>query len=123
METLARTGAPVTLVVFSNSVFGWIKAGQNSGFGQRYFSVDFSQTNHARVAEPFGLKAWRVEDPSQLRGALAAAIENGGPKLGDVVTQPLQAAAAPVTGGLVDQEGVGSGKYMSVREDLGYRRT
>src|SRR3546814_10750567 len=69
------------LVVFSNSVFGWIKAGQNSGFGQRYFSVDFSQTNHARVAEAFGLKAWRVEDPSQLRGALAAAIEHGGPTL------------------------------------------
>src|SRR3546814_9176303 len=44
METLARTGAPVTLVVFSNSVFGWIKAGQDSGFGKRYFSVDFSQT-------------------------------------------------------------------------------
>src|SRR3546814_149429 len=54
METLARTGAPVTLVVFSNSVFGWIKAGQDSGFGKRYFSVDFSQTNHARVAEAFG---------------------------------------------------------------------
>src|SRR3546814_4561982 len=46
METLERTGAPVTLVVFSNSVFGWIKAGQDSGFGKRYFSVDFSQTNH-----------------------------------------------------------------------------
>src|SRR3546814_18972880 len=65
METLARTGAPVTLVVFSNSVFGWIKAGQDSGFGKRYFSVDFSQTNHARVAEAFGLKAWRVESPSR----------------------------------------------------------
>lgn len=97
LETLARIGAPVTLVVFSNSVFGWIKAGQNSGFGKRYFSVDFSQINHAQVAEAFGLKAWRVEDPSQLRGALAAAIEHGGPTLVDVVTQPLHEAAAPVT--------------------------
>src|SRR3546814_17237091 len=97
METLARTGAPVTLVVFSNSVFGWIKAGQDSGFGKRYFSVDFSQTNHARVAEAFGLKAWPVEDPSQLRGALAAAIAHGGSTLADVVTQPPPAAAAPVT--------------------------
>ncbi|MEC5293150.1 thiamine pyrophosphate-binding protein [Aurantimonas sp. C2-6-R+9] len=97
METLVRTGAPVTLVVFSNSVFGWIKAGQDSGFGQRYFSVDFSQTNHARVAEAFGVKAWRVEHPSELRSALAAAIEHGGPSLVDVVTQPLHEAAAPVT--------------------------
>ncbi|WP_119168718.1 thiamine pyrophosphate-binding protein [Algihabitans albus] len=97
METLARTGAPITLVVFSNSVYGWIKAGQHSGFGQRYFSVDFSQTDHARVAEAFGLKAWRVEDPAELRGALAAAIEHGGPSLVDVVSQPLHEAAAPVT--------------------------
>lgn len=97
METLARTGAPITLIVFSNSVYGWIKAGQHSGFGQRYFSVDFNQTDHARVAEAFGLKAWRVEDPAELRGALAAAIEHGGPSLVDVVSQPLHEAAAPVT--------------------------
>lgn len=97
METLVRTNAPVTLVVFSNSVYGWIKAGQNSGFGQRFFSVDFNRTDHAKVAEAFGLKAWRVEDPSELRGALAAAVEHGGPSLVDVVSQPLHEAAAPVT--------------------------
>lgn len=97
METLARTGAPVTLIVFSNSVFGWIKAGQNSGFGQRYYSVDFNRTDHARVAEAFGLKAWRVEDPADLRGALSAALEHGGPTLVDVISQPLHEAAAPVT--------------------------
>src|SRR3546814_11198035 len=87
METLARTGAPVTLVVFSNSVFGWVKAGQDSGFGKRYFSVDFSQTNHARVAEAFGLKEWRAEAPSQLRGAQAAALGPGGRKPVGVGTQ------------------------------------
>ncbi|WP_421706762.1 thiamine pyrophosphate-binding protein [Algihabitans sp.] len=97
METLVRSGAPITLIVFSNSVYGWIKAGQHSGFGQRYFSVDFNQTDHARVAQAFGLKAWRVEDPAELRGALAAAIEHGGPSLVDVVSQPLHEAAAPVT--------------------------
>lgn len=97
METLVRVGAPVTLIVFSNSAYGWIKAGQNAGFGQRYFSVDFNTTDHARVAEAFGLKAWRVEDPSDLRRALAAAIEHGGPTLVDVVSQPLHEAAAPVT--------------------------
>lgn len=97
METLARTGAPVTLIVFSNSVFGWIKAGQNAGFGRRFFSVDFNRTDHARVAEAFGLKAWRVQDPAELRGALAAALEHGGPTLVDIISQPLHEAAAPVT--------------------------
>jgi acetolactate synthase I/II/III large subunit len=97
IETLIRTRAPVTLVVLSNSSFGWIKAGQDSGFGRRYFSVDFNRTDHARVAEAFGIKAWRVEDPADLRGALAAAVEHDGPTLVDVVVQPLHEAAAPVT--------------------------
>lgn len=97
LETIVRLKVPVMMVVVSNSVFGWIKAGQKSGFGQRYFSVDFSRTDHAKVAEAFGVKAWRVTDPDQLGAALAAAAEHGGPALVDVVTQPLHEARAPVS--------------------------
>lgn len=97
METIARLNLPVTLVVVSNAVYGWIKAGQRSGYGGRYFSVDFQRTDHARVAEAFGLKAWRVEDPAALKPALKAAFEYGGPTLVDVVCQPLHEAKAPVS--------------------------
>ncbi|MEM9682065.1 MAG: thiamine pyrophosphate-binding protein [Pseudomonadota bacterium] len=97
LETLVRLQLPITLVVVSNSVFGWIKAGQKSGYEERYYSVDFSRTNHARVAEGFGLKTWRVEDPADLRGAFKAALAEGGPSLVDVVCQPLQEAHAPVS--------------------------
>lgn len=97
METLVRLNLPITLVVISNSVFGWIKAGQKSGYDERYYSVDFSRTNHAKVAEGFGLKTWRVEDPADLRGALKAATDHGGPTLVDIICQPLQEARAPVS--------------------------
>ena len=59
--------------------------------------MDFSRTDHARVAEAFGLKAWRVEDPQELEPALRKAIEEGGPTLVDVIAQPLQEARAPVS--------------------------
>src|SRR2546425_9624119 len=39
-------------------------------FNQRYFSVDFRRTEHARVAEAFGVKAWRVADPMQLHATV-----------------------------------------------------
>ena len=68
LETIVRHKLPITMIVFSNSTYGWIKAGQKTGFGERYFSVDFDRTDHARVAEAFGVKAWRVEDPAELRG-------------------------------------------------------
>ncbi len=97
LETIVRLKVPLLMVVVSNSTYGWIKAGQKSGFGQRYFSVDFSRTDHARVAEAFGVKAFRVESPESLKPALAAAAELGAPALVDVITQPLHEARAPVS--------------------------
>jgi acetolactate synthase-1/2/3 large subunit len=97
LETLVRYHVPLMIVVVSNAAYGWIKAGQKSGFGERYFSVDFTRTDHARVAEAFGVRAWSVSDPARLREALAAAAEHGGPALVDVHTQPLHEARAPVS--------------------------
>ncbi|MFZ9447821.1 MAG: thiamine pyrophosphate-binding protein [Alphaproteobacteria bacterium] len=97
METIVRNRVPVTMVVVSNSVFGWIKAGQKTGYDGRYFSVDFNRTDHAAVAAAFGVRSWRVEDPAELRQTLRTAIEHGGPTLVDVVCQPLNEARAPVS--------------------------
>jgi acetolactate synthase-1/2/3 large subunit len=97
LETIVRQGVPVTMVVISNAAYGWIKAGQKSGFNERYFSVDFSRTDHARVAAAFGVKSWRVEDPAELDATLRRAVEAGGPTLVDIVCQPLHEARAPVS--------------------------
>ena len=96
-ETVVRRNMPITFIVFSNSVFGWIKAGQKSGFGKRFFSVDFNRTDHAAVASAYGIKSWRVEQPGELDAALAAALAHDGPSLVDIISQPLQDAAAPVS--------------------------
>ncbi|MCY3880204.1 MAG: thiamine pyrophosphate-binding protein [Rhodobacteraceae bacterium] len=96
-ETVTRKNLPITFIVFSNAVYGWIKAGQRTGFDARYFSVDFSRTDHRSVAEAFGLKAWRVEDPEKLQDVLKSAVEHPGPTLVDVISQPLHEAAAPVS--------------------------
>ncbi|MRG71244.1 thiamine pyrophosphate-binding protein [Alphaproteobacteria bacterium HT1-32] len=96
-ETVVRRNMPITFIVFSNSVFGWIKAGQKSGFGKRFFSVDFNRTDHAAVASAYGIKSWRVEQPGELDAALTAALAHDGPSLVDVISQPLQDAAAPVS--------------------------
>ncbi len=97
LETLARLRLPITLVVISNATYGWIKAGQKAGYDKRYFSVDFSETDHAKVAEAFGVKAWRVTQPDQLGKALKEAISSQKPTLVDIVCQPLHEARAPVS--------------------------
>jgi acetolactate synthase I/II/III large subunit len=97
LETAVRLRLPVTFIVISNAVYGWIKAGQKTGYGERYFSVDFGVTDHAKVAEAFGVRSWRVFEPSQLKGVLKSAIEHSGPSLVDIVCQPLHEARAPVS--------------------------
>jgi acetolactate synthase-1/2/3 large subunit len=97
LETAARYRLPITFIVISNANFGWIKAGQKSGYGQRYFNVDFTVTDHAAVAAAFGVKSWRVTEPGELAKALREALGHGGPSLVDVVTQPLHEAKAPVS--------------------------
>jgi len=97
LETAVRLKLPITFVVISNAVYGWIKAGQKSGFGQRYFSVDFGVTDHAKVAEAFGVRSWRVTQPSELSTIVKKALASDGPTLVDIVCQPLHEARAPVS--------------------------
>jgi acetolactate synthase I/II/III large subunit len=97
LETVTRYNLPILFIVFSNSVFGWIKAGQKSGFDERYFSVDFNRTDHAAVARSFGVKSWKVEDPNDLQRVFREALDHNGPTLVDIISQPLQDARAPVS--------------------------
>ena len=97
LETVVRKNLPITFIVFSNAVYGWIKAGQRTAFDERYFSVDFGRTDHAAVASAFGVTSWKVQDPDDLVGIIGKAISHGGPTLVDVTSQPLNEAAAPVS--------------------------
>jgi acetolactate synthase I/II/III large subunit len=97
LETLVRLKLPITFVVISNAAYGWIKAGQKSGYQQRYFSVDFGVTDHAKVAEAFGVRSWRVTQPGDLALALKTSLSYDGPTLVDIVCQPLHEANAPVS--------------------------
>jgi len=97
LETAVRYRLPITFIVISNGTYGWIKAGQKSGYGERYFAVDFDTTDHAAVAAAFGVKSWRVTEPKELGKVLKEALAHGGPSLVDIVCQPLHEGKAPVS--------------------------
>ncbi len=98
LETAKRLNLPIIFVVISNSVYGWIKAGQKSSFNKRYYSVDFSRTDHAKVASSYGIKTWTVKKPNDLKKIISKAIKyEKGPCLIDIISQPLEEAKAPVS--------------------------
>ena len=97
LETAKRLNLKIIFIVISNSVYGWIKAGQKSSFNKRYYSVDFSRTDHAKVASSYGIKSWTVKKHEDLKKILKKALEYKGPCLVDIISQPLEEAKAPVS--------------------------
>ena len=87
LETAARIGLPITVIVVNNAASGYVKALQHAMFGaERYQSSDLSELNYARVAETLGCTGLRVESPEQIAPALRDGLaERGRPTLIDVV--------------------------------------
>ncbi|MEP4379318.1 MAG: thiamine pyrophosphate-binding protein [Alphaproteobacteria bacterium] len=76
LETAARLGVPVTILVVNNAASGYIKALQHAMFGGKYQSADLSDLNYAAIAEHLGCRGIRVEHPDQLADAFRTALEN-----------------------------------------------
>jgi acetolactate synthase-1/2/3 large subunit len=96
LETLVRLNIPAVLIHFNNGCFGWIKALQAIHCNRRFFSVDFSQRDMAKVAAAFGLSAFRVETPQELESALAEAFAATAPVFLDVVCESVASELPPV---------------------------
>ncbi len=96
LETVSRLNIPAVLIHFNNSTFGWIKALQKLHSKEKYFSVDFTPGDPTRVAEGFGLKAFKVETPADLESGLVEAFAGDSPVFLDVKSEPEAEHLPPV---------------------------
>ncbi len=87
LETARRMGLGFTLIIVNNAASGYVKALQHLMYGAgSYQSSDLHEMNYAAIAEHMGCAGIRVEDPSDLAGAMAAGLgERGRPTVLDVV--------------------------------------
>ena len=74
LETAGRLKTAVVNVIWENAQFGSIVWKQDKKFG-RHFGVDFGNPDFVKLAEAFGIPAWRCSSPDDfsrlLRDALA----------------------------------------------------
>lgn len=85
LETLARTGGPVVIVVLNDSSYGNIRQEQVLHFDGRTIGVDFHDVDFAQVARGMGLEAVRVTDVDALVDAVRDGYASGRPVVVDVV--------------------------------------
>ena len=73
LETAKRMRTPMVNVIWENQQYGSIVWKQDKKFGE-HFGVDFTNPDFVKLAESFGLPAWRCESaedfPNYLREAL-----------------------------------------------------
>lgn len=90
--TQVERKTPAVQIVLNNDALDFVKIEQQEA-GFVPFGVDFKNPNFAKVAEAMGAKGIRIEDPGDVREALAEALAyNDGPVLVDAVVDPLALA-------------------------------
>jgi acetolactate synthase-1/2/3 large subunit len=97
LATIASLRLPITLILFNNGSFGWIKMLQRLYYGEHYLGVDFtSKMDAVAIAEAFGIRGIRISDAEQLDGALTAALSSDEPVFIDVPTKSELEEVPPV---------------------------
>src|SRR6476469_9786355 len=80
LETAVRMKTPFVSVVWENRQFGSIVWKQDKKFG-RHFGVDFTNPDFVKLAESFGLPAWRCESVDDFKKHLEHALTLDVPSL------------------------------------------
>lgn len=92
--TVAAYDLPVAVVVFNNSTLGMVKL-EMLVEGLPDFATDHAAVDYAAIASAMGIRSVRVERPGDLEDVVAAHLNQPGPVLIDVVTDPNALSLPP----------------------------
>jgi len=95
LETARRLNTPLVAAIANDNAWGMIKGSQLASCEQRCIGVDFADVRYDEVARACGCYGERVEDPAQIRPALARAVDSGLPAVLDVMVDPEIHVAPP----------------------------
>jgi len=99
LETARRLGLPLVLVINNNAGFGQglpnVRRLQGNRPGNAEEIIRFGPTDFARVAEAFGVRGIRVDEPAAIAPALRDALSHPGPVVVDVATDIETRAPEP----------------------------
>ncbi len=80
LETAVRLRTPIVNVIWENGEFGSIKWKQDKQFG-RHFDISFGNPDFVKLADSFGMPAWRCGSADDFARLLAGALAQDMPSL------------------------------------------
>jgi acetolactate synthase I/II/III large subunit len=81
LETATRLGTAFVTVVWEDGAYGSIAWKQRERFGGEHFGTDFGNPDFVRLAEAFGMPAWRCASAADFGRRLRHALTLDGPSL------------------------------------------
>ncbi|QGA68611.1 thiamine pyrophosphate-binding protein [Sulfolobus sp. E11-6] len=94
LETIRRVNANVAIILFNNGGYGWIRAEMRAR-GKDIVGTDFSSPDYVKIAEGYGLSAYRITNDDEISDTLKRAIKNT-PSLVEVIVEPEDKFIPPV---------------------------
>lgn len=88
LATAVEHNINTVTVVMNNKCWGAEKAYQRDFFGERYIGADLKNPPYDKLAELFGARGYRVEQPADLEKTLSDALNCGKPAVIDVQMDP-----------------------------------
>jgi len=98
LETAARLGRNVKMVIFNNGSYGWIRATNRFSFGGKHFATDFGNVDYVGVAESHGIPGFQADSASRLQDVLQQFFATEGPALLALSVPPEDECVPPVPG-------------------------
>src|SRR6266545_56212 len=87
IATMVQEGIEVKLAVFNNGYLGMVRQWQQFFHGGRYSNTPILSPDYVKLAEAYGIPAWRVKRASEVSDALRQANAAPGPSLVELVIE------------------------------------
>jgi acetolactate synthase-1/2/3 large subunit len=87
LATAVQYGIALVTVLFNNASYGNVRRDQETRYQGRVIGADLVNPDFLKLAESFGVKAYRVHSPAELRPVLERAIAADKPCLIEVVVE------------------------------------
>lgn len=103
LETLARNGIALTVILLNNGILGFQKDAETVKFGAYTTACHFAPVDHAQIARACGCEALRIEDEAGLLPGLKRAMESDRPCLLEIMTDPAAHPPLSLFDGTLDR--------------------
>jgi len=91
LATLRRYGVAVKILLLDNSALGLVRQWQELFFDGNYSEIDLSDNpDFVRVAEAFGVEAFRISRREEIQAGIARLLAADGPCLAHVIIDPRE---------------------------------